>query len=380
MKIRQAVFISSIFFCALVFIAPGRASSQEKASFYLEKSSPFSPELIARQAQRAGIEQTEKLMDVLRIEPGMTILDIGAGSGQYSYKFAERLKEAGKVFATDIDADMIKYIKQQAKARNLADLFPVLVQPVGLDKFYTQNKFDLIFVAHTYHYLRDRVTYFKKLRGSLSGKGRLVILNRKNFSKFSPGDISDLPGLIKQLSSEKPGSPFYSGLRESTRRLLGETLNDETKKALAKEIAADLNGMIKDRYFLSNFVSNGSISEKGVHFTDEERNFVNWAWQYLTAEDKVVNAKGVLAVGNKDVNPKQYNYFSSINTILIVQEFRGYLYNGKPAPYLPDGYGSLQENDTIPEELASAGYILEDKYDFIPFELILVFKAAEPPD
>jgi ubiquinone/menaquinone biosynthesis C-methylase UbiE len=376
MKTRKAVYISTIVFSALVFNTRGYASPQEKTRFYLKRSSPLSPELIERQVRRAGIEQTEKLMDLLKIEPGMTVLDIGAGSGQYSYKFAERLKGTGKVFATDINAEMIKYLKQQAEVKNLANIFPVLVKPSGLDKFYTNNKFDLIFVAHTYHYLQDRTGYFRKLRGSLSGNGRLVILNRRNFAKFSPGDISDLSGLIKQLSSEKPDSPFFSCLRESTRRLLSEPLNDRTRISLEKAVVAEFNNMINDRYFLSNFVSNGSISEEGVHFTAEERDFVNWAWRYLTAEDKVVDLKGVLDTGNRDVTPKHYSYVSSINTILIVQEFRKYLYGGKPAPYLPGGYGSLRENSGMQEELASAGYVLEDKYDFIPFELILVFKAA----
>jgi ubiquinone/menaquinone biosynthesis C-methylase UbiE len=377
MKIGKIVSILTILLNASVFNVQSYASYQVEASNYLKKSSPFSPELINRQSQRAEIKETEKLMDVLRIKPGMTILDIGAGSGQYSYKFAERLKGTGRVFATDINADMIRYIKRQARARNFSNLFPVLVKPLGLDKFYAKNKFDLIFVAHTYHYLRDRVAFFKNLRGSLSSNGRLVILNRKNFSKLSLGDISDFEGLIKQLLSEKTDSPFYAHLQESTQKLLRGPLNDEAKKTLKKLIIEDFNSMINDIYFLSNFVKRGLISEEGVHFTPEERSFVNWAWQYLKVEDKVVNDEGVLKVNNSYLNAKHYSYMRSINAILIVQEFRIYLYNGKPAVYLPGGYGSLQENSAIENELASAGYLLEDKYDFIPFEIISVFKANE---
>jgi len=370
-EMRRRFIILIIIFNLCLFNVQGQSSEQVKTP-YFEKASSFSPELVQRQTERVEFSRIDQLMDVLGIKPGMTILDIGAGSGQYAYKFAERLKGTGKVFATDSNIDTINYIRGQTRARNLTNLFPVLVSSEGLDQFYTKNKFDLIFVAHTYNYLRDRVNYFKKLKDSLAQNGQLVIVNNKIFHEFSLGDISDFEGFIKELSSEELDSPFYLYLRESTRELLHQPLEDKTKKLLRIDIVTDLNRMSNDIYFLSNFLVGGLTFKEGIHFTKDESIYVNWALRFLKLEDKVLDDAGVLDIANSNINKKHFYIVKSINTVLIVQKFREYLYHGKPAPYLPEGYGNWQYSLAI-RELSLAGYSLKHKYDFIPFEIILVF-------
>ena len=80
----------------------------------------------------------------------MNIVDIGAGTGQYSYLFAEGLKGLGMVFATDISQEMIGYMNNQVLARKLTNMRPVLVNPEGMDEFYLKYKFpDSIFKCNT---------------------------------------------------------------------------------------------------------------------------------------------------------------------------------------------------------------------------------------
>lgn len=362
----RRVTILIILFSLYLFNAQGQAL-QEGKTLYIKETLP----LIKRQVERAEYQTRKyKLMDVLKIKPGMTVLDLGAGSGGYSYKFAERLKETGKVFATDINVNMINYINEQARARNLANLFPVLVNSKGVDEFYTKNKFDLIFLAHVYYGIHDRINYFKKLKYSLAKNGRLVILDCKFSQEFSLGDVSDFDGLIKQLSSEGPDSPFYLHFRESTQELLRRPLDDETKKLLRNVIIDEFNRIREDIYFLSNFLKNGLTFREGISFTTEERNFGNGLLRLFKLEDRALDDTGAVNITN--VNGRTILLMKIINTILIVQEFRQYLYNGKPAPYLPRGYGNWKNNSTI-QELSSAGYSLKHKYDFIPFRIILIF-------
>jgi len=371
MKNQRYVSIPSILSSILKFIVQVHTLKQVRIPYYNEKASPFSPELVHRQTERVGLSEIERLMDLLGIKPGMTILDIGAGSGQYAYKFAERLNGTGKVFATDINTDMIKYLSEQVRARNLTNLSPVLVKGRGLDEFYIGNKFDLIFIAHAYYYLNDRINYFKRLKDSLSQNGRLVVLNDKDFQEFSSSDVSDFNGLIKQLSLEKFDSPFFFYLRESTRKLLHRPLEDKTK-SLKKALITDLNSMRKDIYFLSNFLKDGLTFKEDLHFTTDESRYVHWALRFLKLEDRVLDETGVLDINNRNINSKHLSLIDKINTVLIVQRFRQYLYNGKPAPYLPYGYCDWQR-DSIIQQLSLPGYSLKHKYDFIPFEIILVF-------
>jgi len=328
-------------------------------------------ELIRRQTEWAESHTRKyKLMDVLRIEPGMTILDLGAGSGQYAYKFAERVKKTGKVFATDFKTDRIDYISEQSRLRNLTNLFPVLVNKNGLDEFYTKNKFDLVFVAHVYAFFNDRINYFKKLKDSIAENGQLVVLDCKFSHEFSLSDVSDFDGLIKQLSSEESNSPFYLHLRESTKELLHRALEDSTRKLLKNVIIDEFNRIQEDICFLSNFLKEGLTFKEKVHFTTEESNFINACLRIFRIEDEFLDDSGGLNMAN--TNRHTFYLMKIINTILIVQKFRQYLYNGKPAPYLPQGYGNWQ-NSSIIQELSLAGYSLKHKYDFIPFTIILVF-------
>ena len=86
-----------------------------------------------------------RIIDTLRIKPGMDILDIGAGTGVFSFRFAEVLDNTGKVFATDISEEMIAFIKEKAAKFGYKNIYPVLVRSEGVDSFYKERSFDIIF-------------------------------------------------------------------------------------------------------------------------------------------------------------------------------------------------------------------------------------------
>src|SRR6185295_6636753 len=94
--------------------------------------------------QRTKLPRIERVFGQLKIEPGMTILDIGAGTGQQAYILAERLKGSGKVYATDIDPLLVDYVNAQAKERGLSNLETAVVSIKGVDPFYAKHRYDLI--------------------------------------------------------------------------------------------------------------------------------------------------------------------------------------------------------------------------------------------
>ena len=63
--------------------------------------------------EKETIFRPTRVIGTLKIKPGMNILDIGAGTGFFTFRFAETLKGTGKVFATDVDPNMIEYIKDK---------------------------------------------------------------------------------------------------------------------------------------------------------------------------------------------------------------------------------------------------------------------------
>jgi len=176
---------------------PTQAQSRTPAASY--QTLPLSDDKISNERDRAELSDMAGLMDRLKIRPGMTILDLGAGSGPFSYLFAERMKGRGRVFATDCMEDMVAYVSREAQRRGLGNISAVLVKCDGVDGFYSRHAFDVIFLAHVYRQLSRRVEFMRALRDSLSDQGRLVIANFSQ-SPYSE-EVQDPEGFVRKLSA-----------------------------------------------------------------------------------------------------------------------------------------------------------------------------------
>ncbi len=98
----------------------------------------------------------------LDISPGDYIADIGSGGGYFTFLLAEAVGPEGKVFATDIDQKMVRYIEEKAKERGLMNVEPILAEPH--DPLLPDASIDLVFISNTYHHLSDRTDYFVEVK------------------------------------------------------------------------------------------------------------------------------------------------------------------------------------------------------------------------
>src|SRR3954453_16225944 len=76
--------------------------------------------------EREKEEQPARLLAILQPKAGEVVADIGAGSGYYTFRFAEKVGAAGKILAVDIQPEMLALIRQRAKQRNLTNVEPVM--------------------------------------------------------------------------------------------------------------------------------------------------------------------------------------------------------------------------------------------------------------
>lgn len=361
----------------------------------------------------AGDAREDNLMELLEIKPGMAILDIGTGAGYYAYKFAKRLNGTGRVFATDIKIESINYVAKEARKMGLMNLYPVLVKGEGVDEFYSKHKYDLIFFSNVYFLLDSPVKYLKEMRNFLAENGRLVILNYTSlYLRFFLEDFTDFEGLINDLLLEPASSPFYKSLRISTRKLLKQKPNGGSNELLKYAIVDDFNRMLVNPRFYNNFL-NGISFKRKVSFTPEEMDLANRLLQLLKLKSGVSFYIGII---QKYLSAGQFRGIMCLNKLLIIQRFRKYLYEGGTAPYLSKagvcrdiqedkreryledwittaiehlkeaGYNlkdggrnkllSIEnEKMRVRRTLEESGYKLENEYEFIPFRIILFFKA-----
>jgi predicted methyltransferase len=133
-----------------------------------------------RSAQAAPLDQDkyrrpDLVLAALKIAPGSTIADVGAGSGYLTHRLAAEAGAHGRVTATDIDAGQLARIG--AAAPGEAPIATRVVSPD--DPGLEPGAYDLILLSEVDHLLADRAAYLRKLVPALKAGGRIALSNRR---------------------------------------------------------------------------------------------------------------------------------------------------------------------------------------------------------
>ncbi len=132
--------------------------------------------------ERDAWQKPEEILEALNLQRTSVVADIGAGTGYFSVRLAKRIPE-GKIFAADIEPDMVRYLGERALREHLTNLVPV---QASADAANLPDPIDVFLVVDTYHHIGDRIQYFAKLKSSLRTGGRLVIIDFKADSPNGP--------------------------------------------------------------------------------------------------------------------------------------------------------------------------------------------------
>src|SRR5579871_5154788 len=123
-----------------------------------------------------------RVIAALKLKPGQSVADIGAGTGYFTVRLA-RSAAMPKVFAVDIEPSMVSYIRSRAAKEGLKNI--VAVQG-SADSANLPEPVDVILIVDTYHHIGNRPAYFRKLAKSLKPGGRLAIIDFKPDSPEGP--------------------------------------------------------------------------------------------------------------------------------------------------------------------------------------------------
>jgi len=135
--------------------------------------------------ERDAWQKPELVIRRLVTRPDMTIVDIGAGTGYFSVRFARALPK-GRVVALDIEPTLLAHLEARAVKEGLANLSTWLASPADPDLIDLHGQVDLAFVCDTYHHIADRSAYFAKVAHALAAQGRVAILDFKLDSPRGP--------------------------------------------------------------------------------------------------------------------------------------------------------------------------------------------------
>jgi ubiquinone/menaquinone biosynthesis C-methylase UbiE len=133
--------------------------------------------------EREMEENTSLLLKNLAVKPGMLIADIGAGSGYHS-ALLSKMVGTGKVFAVDVEPEMIGYLNERIKQEKLARIVPVLSteQKVSLP----DNTVDMMLLVDVYHEFSYPYEMALSMRAALKSGGKLVLVEFRSEDKSVP--------------------------------------------------------------------------------------------------------------------------------------------------------------------------------------------------
>jgi ubiquinone/menaquinone biosynthesis C-methylase UbiE len=125
-------------------------------------------------AERELTEQPEKVLDALNITEGSTVADIGAGTGYFSLRLAKRVGQNGRVLATDIQPQMLAFLRDNMRAAGVKNIDLILCTPT--DAKLPENTLDLALMVDVYHELAYPEETITQVRQALKPNGRLALV------------------------------------------------------------------------------------------------------------------------------------------------------------------------------------------------------------
>jgi ubiquinone/menaquinone biosynthesis C-methylase UbiE len=110
----------------------------------------------------------------LELKAGMTVADVGVGTGYFAFRMAAAVGETGKVLGVDIQPEMLKLLKQNAEKRGAKNVEGVL--GTDRDPKLPEGAVDLVLMVDVYHEFAWPYEMMAAIRKSLKPKGRVALI------------------------------------------------------------------------------------------------------------------------------------------------------------------------------------------------------------
>jgi ubiquinone/menaquinone biosynthesis C-methylase UbiE len=119
-------------------------------------------------------EQPQQLLKALGVKPGQVICDFGCGNGYHTLRLAHRVGPRGKIYAVDIQEDMLELLKQRAQPRGITNI--ELVLATDTNPKLPSRELDMLLMVDVYHELFQPQAILAAIHASLNETGRMVLV------------------------------------------------------------------------------------------------------------------------------------------------------------------------------------------------------------
>lgn len=138
--------------------------------------------------ERGEWQKPKQVVGALRLQPGMAVADLGAGTGYFLSYLSRAVGERGAVFAVEVEPKLVEHVRDRADEESLGNIVPVLASADGAG--LPNARIDVVLIVDTYHHIDDRLAYLRRLAGVLTANGRVAVIDwfKRELPKGPPPD------------------------------------------------------------------------------------------------------------------------------------------------------------------------------------------------
>lgn len=120
--------------------------------------------------------KTEFLLDLIGVEQGNKVADIGCHEGYLSIHLSKKVTESGRVYAVDVRTDRLEKLRENAHKRSLENIVTILGDYD--DPKLPERELDMVFIMDTYHEMDAHQKILQHVKSALKPGGKVMILEK----------------------------------------------------------------------------------------------------------------------------------------------------------------------------------------------------------
>lgn len=151
---------------------------------------------------RDAYQKPHEVVMALGLKEGETIADIGAGSGYFAFRFSNHVGESGRVYAVDINPDMIVFMNRRIRDMKVKNMVTILSAPD--DPLLLDGSIDRFFICETWHHIQNQTQYLTLMKKMLKPGGQVVMIDfqKKDLPVGPPNEMKIArEDVVKQMQA-----------------------------------------------------------------------------------------------------------------------------------------------------------------------------------
>lgn len=122
------------------------------------------------------VEESDQIAELIGLQPGMHLADVGAGAGEFSEELARRLEGSGHVYASEVDDGELIKIRERLEESELANM--TVVEGATDDTNLPEACCEVLLLRYVFHHMSNPEEMRSSLHRSLRPGGLLLVIER----------------------------------------------------------------------------------------------------------------------------------------------------------------------------------------------------------